>query len=181
MTTILNLYGGPGTGKSTSAAFLYYALKQQGCNAELVREYVKDWAWQNRAIGTYDQFYILGQQVRRESVLYGKVEWAITDCPVMLSAYYSRLYCPPAIADAVKAAVSGFYAQAAADGHRHVHLFLKRTKPYLSHGRYQDESAARAVDAGVRSMLDDMELPVIDCGTEELALRELLEIVRHIP
>jgi pantothenate kinase len=43
-TTIINVYGGPGAGKSTSAAYLYYLLKVAGKNVELVREYVKDWA-----------------------------------------------------------------------------------------------------------------------------------------
>ena len=34
-TTIINLYGGPGTGKSTSAAQLYAFLKQQGMEVTL--------------------------------------------------------------------------------------------------------------------------------------------------
>lgn len=72
-TTIINLYGGPGAGKSTSAAFLYYLLKANGFNVELVREYVKDWAWEKRVITNYDQIYFLGKQVRRESLLYGIV------------------------------------------------------------------------------------------------------------
>ncbi len=54
-TTIINLYGGPGAGKSTSAAYLYYLLKCQQENVELVREYVKKWAWENRPCGVYDE------------------------------------------------------------------------------------------------------------------------------
>ena len=86
-TTIINLYGGPGTGKSTSAAYFYYLLKAQGKNVELVREYVKDWAWEGRKISTYDQIYFLGKQVRRESMLYGKVDWIVTDSPIMMNLY----------------------------------------------------------------------------------------------
>jgi hypothetical protein len=74
VTRIINLYGGPGTGKSTSAAFLYYLLKNDNVNAELVREYVKDWAWEKRSINTYDQLYLLGKQIRKESLLYGKTD-----------------------------------------------------------------------------------------------------------
>lgn len=36
MTKIINLYAGPGAGKSTSAAFIYYLLKDQG-----LKEYIK--------------------------------------------------------------------------------------------------------------------------------------------
>lgn len=42
-------------------------------NAELVREYVKDWAWEGRKINVNDQIYFLGKQVRRETMLYGKL------------------------------------------------------------------------------------------------------------
>ena len=56
-TTIINLYGGPGAGKSTSASDLFVILKERGVNAELAREYVKRWAWERRGISPYDQFY----------------------------------------------------------------------------------------------------------------------------
>jgi ATP:corrinoid adenosyltransferase len=67
-TTVISLFAGPGAGKSTSAAYLYAHLKNRGVNSELVREYVKDRAWEERQIGTYDQIYFLGKQVRREAM-----------------------------------------------------------------------------------------------------------------
>ena len=84
MTTFISLFAGPGAGKSTSSAYLFAKLKEAGINAELVREYVKDWAWESRPIGTFDQFYFLGKQIRRESMLMDKVDVAITDSPVWL-------------------------------------------------------------------------------------------------
>lgn len=174
-TTIISLYGGPGTGKSTSAAFLYFALKSAGCNAELVREYVKDWAWEKRNISTYDQVYLLGKQARRETMLYGKVDWVVTDSPITMNAYYARAYCPPHISQAVEATVRGLCTQAEADGHRHVHVFLRRTKPYLAHGRYQDEAQARDIDVGVKDALLSLGVPFRECGTDTSALGALLD------
>lgn len=173
MTTIVNMYGGPGAGKSTSAAGLYYLLKTAGLNAELVREYVKDWAWEKRAFSTYDQLYFLGKQSRRESMLYDKVDWVVTDSPVMLNAYYAGLYAPPGLAGGVKAAVLGFYQQGAADGHRHVHVMLRRTKPYLAHGRYQDEAGARQVDGDLRLFLQGLGVEFLEVDTDEEPLRQL--------
>lgn len=69
-TTIINLYGGHGSGKSTSAAYYYYVMKKDGLNVELVRQYVKDWAWEGRKITTNDQIYFLGKQVRRVYVVW---------------------------------------------------------------------------------------------------------------
>lgn len=158
---------------------MYYALKQLGCNAELAREYVKDWAWEKRSISHYDQFYFLGKQSRRESMLYGKVDWIVTDSPVMLSAYYAEKHSPPAVRTGVAAAVKAFYAQAAEDGHRHVHVFLQRSKPYLAHGRYQDEAGARAIDDGLLDTLVALQVPFETCDTDEASLRQLL--TRYAP
>ena len=41
-TKVLNLYGGPGVGKSTGAAYIFSMLKLAGINCELVREYAKE-------------------------------------------------------------------------------------------------------------------------------------------
>lgn len=175
MTTIINLYGGPGTGKSTSAAQLYALLKQQGENAELVREYVKDWAWEKRDISTYDQIYLLGKQSRRESMLYDKVDWIVTDSPVLMGTYYAQLFCPLWVSEGVRTLSLAFYHQAAEDKHRHVHVFLKRSKPYVAAGRYQSEDEAKEIDIGVRRMLKDLRFPTIECDTDESSLRKMLE------
>lgn len=176
-TTIINLYGGPGAGKSTSAAYFYYILKTKGDNVELVREYVKDWAWEKRNITTYDQIYFLGKQVRRESMLYGKVNWIVTDSPVMMNLYYAQRYCSVSLAEGVRAATLSFYRQAAEDGHKHVHVLLERNKPYISEGRYQTESEAKEIDGGVKRLLDDLKIPYINSTPDE---SELIKIVDKI-
>lgn len=177
-TTIINLYGGPGTGKSTSAAFLYYLLKADNKNVELVREYVKDWAWEGRKISTYDQIYFLGKQVRRESMLYGKVDYIVTDSPVMMNLYYAQKYCTHTLAEGVRSASLSFYRQAKEDGHHHIHIFLKRTKPYIAEGRYQTEAEAREIDDGIKRVLIDLKIPTIDLTTDEDQLSKLLEEIK---
>lgn len=176
ITTIINLYGGPGTGKSTSAAMLFAMAKQKGVNAELVREYVKEWAWEGRKPGPYDQLYFLGKQARKESLLYGKVDLVITDSPVMLGVYYADKFSPPYIKEAVRHAAHGFYSQAEADGYRHVHVKLIRSKAYNPKGRYQTEHEARAMDYEIRDMLITMGIrQPIECGTDEASLARLLD------
>lgn len=177
-TTIINLYGGPGSGKSTSAAYLYYLLKTQGQNVELVREYVKDWAWEQRKISTYDQIYFLGKQVRRESMLYGKVDWIVTDSPVMMNSYYAQRYCSPSLSEGIRAATLSFYRQAAEDGHKHLHVMLQRNKPYLSEGRYQTEDEAREIDLGVKRLLNDLKFPIIESAPDEDKLLNVLNKIK---
>lgn len=174
MTTIINLYGGPGSGKSTSAAYLYYLLKQQGKNVELVREYVKDWAWEGRKISAYDQIYFLGKQVRRESLLYDKVNYIITDSPILLSVYYAQQYVPVGLAEGIRSSTLAFYRQAAEDGHKHIHVFLNRTKEYNSAGRFQTESQAKEIDDGLLRMLKDLKFPLIISNTDEISLKNTI-------
>lgn len=178
-TTIINFYAGPSTGKSTSAAYLYYLLKSQDKNAELVREYVKSFAWEGRKIGTYDQLYFLGKQSRYESLLYGKVDYIITDSPVLLGGYYAQKYCPEAIASGIKAASIAFYEQAANDGHKHIHIFLKRTKKYNTAGRYQTAEEAIEIDAGVKSYLQNLKIDFIESDTDEASLKSLLNKIQE--
>lgn len=39
---VINLFGQPGAGKSTGAAYIFSQLKLRGINAELVTEFAKD-------------------------------------------------------------------------------------------------------------------------------------------
>lgn len=62
MTVVINMFGGSGCGKSTTAALLFARLKLKGAHVELVREYVKYWAWNDRQVKEFDQLYLLGKQ-----------------------------------------------------------------------------------------------------------------------
>jgi hypothetical protein len=173
-TTIINLYGGPGVGKSTSAAYLYYLLKINGVNAELVREYVKDWVWEQRSIGPYNQIYFLGKQIHKESLLYGKVNYIVTDAPIMMNVYYAYLYCKKELADGIRCAAEAFYNQCKNDNYNHIHVMLKRSHAYNPNGRYQSEEEALQIDTGVRKLLSDLDIPYIECNSDENSLAELL-------
>lgn len=154
MTTVISLYGGPGTGKSTSAAYIFNRLKKRDINCELVREYVKDWAWEKRSIRDWDQYYFFGKQVRRESMLYGRVDYIVTDAPVSLSLFYAEKFSPPHILYGIREAVNSFYEQCSASGDAdHVHVFLTRTKTYNPAGRFQTEEQAKEMDVEMSHFL----------------------------
>jgi len=144
-TTIINLSGGPGSGKSTTAASVFAAMKTAGISCELITEYVKTWAWRGEKIGAWDDIYITAKQLRRESACYGKVDYVITDSPLWLGAMYERLYRPDS--HIMAAIAHETRARQAAAGLNVVECFVKRTKPFVQAGRYEDEAAARRVDA----------------------------------
>jgi hypothetical protein len=41
-TKVINLYGGPGVGKSTTAVGLFYLMRRASIKCEYTSEYVKD-------------------------------------------------------------------------------------------------------------------------------------------
>lgn len=58
---VVNLFGAPGSGKSTGAAYIFSQLKIAGVNAELVTEFVKDKVWENNEEVFKNQAYIFGK------------------------------------------------------------------------------------------------------------------------
>ena len=153
MTTVVNLIGGPSIGKSTCAAYLYYLFKKDGKRAELVRECVKDWLYEGKSVGSFDQLYFLGEGIRRETVLYNKVDYVISDSPVLLNLAYARKYCSKNIVNSVEMMINAFYVQASSEGHRHVDVLLKRTHDYVEKDRYETKEQALEIDKNLTSIL----------------------------
>lgn len=155
-TNVISLYAGSGAGKSTTAADLYAKMKQLGLHVELVREYVKDWAWDGRKIGIYDQVYIFGKQAHAESKLYDIVDYIVTDSPVLLGAFYEEYYHKVQI---VRPAVLNFLREAEARGVQYFNYFLERNKPFDPRGRYETEDQARNIDVALKSWLNKINMP----------------------
>lgn len=156
-TIVVNLFGGPGSGKSTIASELFSELKHRGINAELVTEYVKKWAWIGQKVGPFDQVYLFGKQARAEAMLYGKVDVIVTDSPVLLSAYYEDHYQPDW--QIVKPAALRFLEKTAEAGVIRKNYWLRRDKPYNPAGRYQTEEEAKAIDKEMREWMAANNVP----------------------
>ena len=84
---VINLFGGPGSGKSTTAAALFSNLKRLDFKCELVTEYAKDVEYEGRSNIFEDQLYITAKQNRRLKRLQDyhiSLDYAITDCSLLL-------------------------------------------------------------------------------------------------
>jgi hypothetical protein len=161
MTKVICFYGPPGSGKSTAAAGAYYHLKMKGYHCELVREYVKTWSWEDREIGTFDQPYLWGKQLKYESSLYGKVDYVITDSPAILAGFYEDFYEKDKV---IGEAVFNFVNKAKNNGITYKNFWLNAGEvPYDDRGRYQTESQATEVSAAMFTWLlnNGVELDIV--------------------
>jgi hypothetical protein len=147
-TKVINLFAGPCGGKSVMAADLFSKLSKKGKQCELVREYVKDWAWQDRLIRPSDYLHLLGEQSYRESTLYGKVEYLITDSPLLLCSFYQKYRFDESYLTKV---TQEFMLASKCEFHN---FLIKRTTKYSPFGRYESESEIKTLDKKLKKWLD---------------------------
>lgn len=174
-TTVINLFGGPGCGKSTTAALLFARMKLMGMSVELVREYVKSRAWEDRPIKEWDQIYFLGKQCAYESLLYGKVNYIVTDSPILLAGIYQDVQSNGEKSYTLKAA-KDFVAHAKERGIVFHNFLLTRTKAYDPNGRWGSEDDAIEMDRLIcRYLKESKEMePITIEGPNETRDYEIL-------
>lgn len=174
-TTVINLFGGSGVGKSTIAALLFARMKMRGLHVELVREYVKLWAWGGRKVRQEDQIYLLGKQSAYESMLYGKVDYIVTDSPVLLAGMYAEWH-NGADGKYVTRAANSFIEQARRNSGVVIRNYLlERNGPFDPRGRWETAEEAECFDQFLEEGLEwnnyDYE-PVR--GSEEEKVAEIM-------
>lgn len=181
MKKIVCLWGGPGTGKSTTAAALFAKLKSLGYNAELNREYIKEWVWEKRQVLPGDQVYITAKQARREVIyMRRELDFIVSDSPLALSSFYGDIYDPfEKYGQAAKAIVKQHHEICKHYGYKVDHFFLVRTKPYNPSGRNEDEKTAREYDERIKKFLDEYPInyKTVECteGVENEIVKLLVE------
>lgn len=142
---VVNLFGAPGAGKSTGAAYIFSKVKMAGINAELVTEFAKDKVWEESKAVFQNQAYIFGKQYFRISRVQGKVDVVITDSPILLSSFYNSDKTLGAEFDALTKKIFNSYWS--------LNVFINRVKPYNPSGRFQTESESDALAEEMRDFL----------------------------
>jgi len=171
MTTYINLFAGPGAGKSTLAAEIFAHFKKQGKSVELVTEFAKDLVWENRQSTLEIQPYVSMKQFRNLARLKGKVDYVVTDSPIIKDSVYARRYAaelPQSFHELLF-----FLHHNLGDS---INILLTREHAYNSEGRYQDEQEAIDIDKELRFMLELHDIDYYECST---AIDDILEAIHQ--
>lgn len=150
-TLIVNLFGVPGAGKSTGAAYIFSQLKLAGVNAELVTEFAKDKVWEESNIMLENQAYIFGEQSFRLSRCAEKVDVIITDSPLPLNILYNH---DKRLSEHFNETVMDVF-----NSYKNKNYLLFRVKPYNQTGRLQTESDSNALAAPISDLLRKYQIP----------------------
>lgn len=176
---VVNLFGAPGSGKSTGAAYIFAKLKMEGINAELVTEFAKDKVYERSTEPFNNQLYIMGQQSFRLSRLANVVDVAVTDSPMLLSCFYNK------VGTEEEQQCFNSVAQNKHKEYTNFNYFITRKKKYSAVGRFQNEAEADEIAVNqkliYKYMLETLgeNMQVID-GTEEGYNQIVADILRRM-
>lgn len=167
---VVNLFGGPGSGKSTTRAGLFYLMKLAGFKVEEAPEWIKHKVYEEDPYPFKDQLYTLAKQNKQVRELEGKVDWCITDSPILLSLIYGGEK-----TKTFEALVHETY-----DSYDNINIFIKRVKPYEGYGRHQTEEEARKKDEEILDILGARGDTVYIVAGDELAPSVILNYINYI-
>lgn len=158
MTKIIGFVGGPGTGKTTRAHHLTAEMSMAGILVEYVPEYAKELVWEEQWKKIKDQRLLMGEMSWRFKRLDGKVDFIVTDCPLVQNmTYASPEYGQDFFNDVYQAHLR----------YDHDLFFLKRSVNYQREGRIEDMNQAIGADIRTKQFLEQYSIPYTEIGIEE--------------
>lgn len=173
---VVNLFGVPGAGKSTGAAYIFSKLKLAGVNAELITEFAKDKVWEENSVifQPDNQVYIFGKQFYRMNRCKDKVDVIVTDSPLLLSSFYNS---SKILGEEFNKMVYNCFCS-----FNNKTYLLKRVKPYNPNGRLQTEEESNALEFPLIGNLDFWNIPYVihkgDIKDYNDIVNEILEYLR---
>lgn len=147
---IINLIGGPGCGKSTAAAGLFYALKKLQLNVELSSEWVKNKVYEESFHCMDDQLYIFAKQYHKLFTLQDKVDLIVTDCSLLNSLVYGEHN------EHFEGLVLDMFNK-----FNNLNIVLERKQDYVQSGRVETEEESLKLDTTYKQILDKYKIPYI--------------------
>ena len=164
MSVIINLFGGPGIGKSTQSAELFTLMKKNHMDVELTFEYPKIVAWEENYSAIKDQFFITANQHRNISRLYGKVKYIIVDSPIILGMVYKDIYnTEPEYPSSYYDENFDTFIINLFKKYNNLNILLKRDdSTYDENGRFQNLEQSKQIDQTIKEKLKKLNLPYVE-------------------
>lgn len=173
---IINIFGAPGSGKSTTRAGVFHRLKLMGKLVEEVPEIAKDLAHEGRRFALSIQPYVFGKQLKSMQRVIDKYDIVVTDSPVLLSAFYTDVY-----TSQVDERTGEHFRECCRLAHVNfgpsLNYWLNRVKPYNPIGRLQTEAESNQIGEDLKTLISDMGVQCRSMPGNENAVWEIVSDV----
>lgn len=178
MSKVINLFGGPGIGKSSIASGLTYKLKKKHITCDNPYEFPKVLAWDENHSAIKDQLYVLANQHRGIVKSFGKVDYIILDSPIVLSLVYKSVY----KGTEYPATLYGeSFDKMVLDIHNqydNLNIVLKRTEGgYNEKERYQTLDESKKLDSAIEDILIKNNISYHSVEVNDDTLKNILKIL----
>lgn len=173
--TIINLFGSPGSGKSTTAAGVFSHMKSAGYDVELVTEFAKDLVWEDRISTLKDQFYVSANQIHRINRLKDKVNFIITDSPFLLgSLYVEHADYPQNVKNTFSQLIVDLF-----NLNLNVNFYLEGDDSYNQKGRIHTRQESVQLKTAILSLLEPYIYKTI-CGNKNTYVNKVFKRIKEL-
>ena len=166
-TLVINLIGGPCSGKSTVAAELFARLKKMGIHCELVSEYIKDRIYEENQTMPKNQIAIFGMEHYNISNKLGKVDVIVHDGSFINNIIYKteeNKY----FDDLIISEYKRFW---------NLDFFIKRGNiEFETYGRIHNLKQSKELDKTIKETYDSYKLSYIEVESRD-AVDKIIPIV----
>lgn len=156
----INLFGAPGCGKSTVAAWLFSQLKILDYSVELVQELAKKYAYSKTSITSWDQLKLTTNQITEEDFyLKNNVKLIITDSPIAISYFYSQ---DLPYKEQILNLANIFEKQ-----YKSINIYIKPDTNYNIEGRFHSKEEAENLDNQIKNFVTTQFEDYLEATTKD--------------
>jgi len=172
---VLNLFGGPSSGKSTNGKLVSGILSAMGLKTELVEEYAKGLVHAQHTNMFEQQELILAEQNKKQKILEKhNYDLVITDSPLLLINIYKDEYNLPKYPLEFEEFIKWRF-----NTYDNINIFLERELEYDENGRVQTEDEANRIEKKIKKYLDDNNYPYITIKSKK-GLSTSKKIIKYL-
>ena len=168
-TIFINLVGGPGCGKTTTAVGLFHELKKSGMAVEFLREPIQRHIYQEDRLMMSKQIPLFGEDILQIYSLDGKVDVVVRDTSLLNNIVYDDEDNPL------------FHALVIQEHKKlnNIDFFIDRGDiPFQSYGRIHDYEQSLELDNKIKDVYRFANVPLFEVPAET-AVEDILEYIRN--